>query len=189
MRELHLFLSHTLWKRLTNPNKIHFLICQDPITDFSFPIRKTDWFGFEEIAQKRKDIKELIYKLKADADSAGDTWRYLEVQLLSPGRTGTSLDPRWFRWQTTGFVAVNWRVKHIYCGNQCALHVNTGNSAAAFCSVENSAGNVYFTVRHKLYIIHMIITSDSSARSLQVSYGAPISVREQVHCIRLLQSK
>lgn len=46
---------------------------KDPITDFSFPIRKTDWFGFEEIAQKRKDIKELIYKLKADADSAGDT--------------------------------------------------------------------------------------------------------------------
>ena len=142
---------------------------------------KTDWFNFEKIAQKRNDVKELIYKLKVRADSAGDTWRYLEVQLLSPGRTGTSLDPRRFRWQTTGFVAVNIRVKHIYCGNQCALHVNTGKSADAFRSVENSAENFTCLILHGAQvIIHMIITWDSSARSLQVSYGAPISVREQV---------
>lgn len=38
---------------------------EDPITDFSLPIKKTDWFPLETIAQKRSDIRELIFKLKA----------------------------------------------------------------------------------------------------------------------------
>jgi len=42
---------------------------KDPITDFSLPIKKTQWFQREEIATKRNDIRELIYNLKAAASS------------------------------------------------------------------------------------------------------------------------
>ncbi|KAJ7386909.1 Sentrin-specific protease 6 [Desmophyllum pertusum] len=39
---------------------------KDPITDFSLPIRKPDWFL--SIAQKRTEIRALIYHLKASAE-------------------------------------------------------------------------------------------------------------------------
>lgn len=42
---------------------------KDPITDFSLPIKKPQWFQREEIATKRNDIRELIYNLKAAACS------------------------------------------------------------------------------------------------------------------------
>lgn len=45
---------------------------EDPITDFSFPIRKPEWFSFERITQKRNDIRKLIFNLKQHSES-GDS--------------------------------------------------------------------------------------------------------------------
>ena len=42
---------------------------QDPITDFTLPIKKPDWFS--SITQKRTDIRQLIYTMKASAEVDG----------------------------------------------------------------------------------------------------------------------
>jgi len=42
---------------------------EDPITDFTLPIRKPNWFS--SITQKRTDIRQLIYTLKASAEIDG----------------------------------------------------------------------------------------------------------------------
>ncbi|KAL9968511.1 hypothetical protein ACROYT_G020612 [Oculina patagonica] len=44
---------------------------EDPITDFSLPIKKPNWFS--SVAQKRTEIRDLIYTLKANADVDGNT--------------------------------------------------------------------------------------------------------------------
>ena len=44
------------------------LIFQNPIKDFTIPIRKQNWFSEEHVNSKRQEIQELIWNLKKEMD-------------------------------------------------------------------------------------------------------------------------
>ena len=42
-----------------------FFLFQDPIQDFAIPLRPlTNWFTEERVTAKRKEIKDLVWRLK-----------------------------------------------------------------------------------------------------------------------------
>lgn len=67
------FVTKLCYQYLTNFDEIYIDLLQDPVQDFSTPIKGLhDWFTSQKIEGKREELRDLIIELKEKYESKAD---------------------------------------------------------------------------------------------------------------------